>query len=53
MSKSKTKVEITDNVVRFKFNDGKLDDTYKHSDSEISGEYEQILDESNKRDVNK
>lgn len=47
----KTKVEITDNVVRFKFNDGKLDDTYKHSDSEISGEYEQILDESNKRDV--
>lgn len=47
----KTKVEITDNVIRFKFNDGKLDDTYKHPETEITGEYEEILDEANKRPI--
>ena len=48
----KQKIEITDNVIRFKFNDGKLDDTYKHPETEIEGEYEEILNEANNLIIN-
>lgn len=41
----KTKVEITDNVIRFKFNDGNVENPYKEIDTELTEEEEEIIND--------
>lgn len=47
----KTKVEITDNVIRFKFGDN-VDNAYKNIDNTLTDEQQEIIEQANNIKVN-